>query len=321
MVNLTTGCLLAQDTGTFDQLTLTVESDREEVLPLEPLPVTLTLANETTTSIRCVYMLDPRFGDMWFEVAQAGQPFEVFFSSDWGMSTGATRPKTVEPGFRQSASGYLYCVDRSPGRELTTWSFFPVPGTYLLKAVLPDRTDQWQVESNTLRVQVVEPTGLDAEAYRFMRELPAERSYRMFLVTDYGSKSNEVRQKQEQFFAQFPTSRYAHYIRFALGNAYIQSRDTEDLSTGIRLLEQAVADNNDIFAFQSLKRLLDLARQGGDPAKADEYRGVFAQKFPNSTEAKDYLEEPNREQREAEARQRYRELQERMKNRPGQQPR
>jgi hypothetical protein len=266
----------AQGVGTFDQLTLHLASPTTKVLPMEPLPITITLSNQTASTVRGLVFLHPAYGLMSFKVARNGGPFEPFAATDWGRKSGARRERSLAPGFRQEESVYLYHSQASKSEGRKAAYLFESPGIYRIQAILSDGDGEKEIESDLLDIQVEEPTGSDAEACRFLKDLPRQPDYDAFLLND--DASGEVMVKQRVFLDSFPTSRYARYVRLALGQADCRPKEGKERQEGMRLLQQVSADSNDMFSIQASTRLAELTRDANDSSKWELYRDAAAQK-------------------------------------------
>jgi hypothetical protein len=282
----------AQDVGTFDQLTLRLASPVTKVLPMEPFIVWVALSNQTTRTIKGLVFLHPSYGFVSFKVARNNGPFEPFQPfpfQDRRNDSRIGREESLAVGYRRAEVAYLSHAEAAELKGGRSAHLFESPGTYRIKAILHDGNKQGETESNVLEVRVDEPTGLNARAYQFLKGLPSEPAYNGFLVND--GASGTAQEKQVEFMKTFPDSRYAGYIRWTLGRAYCKPKEGKDREQGIRLLEQVAADSDEILAVEALQRLSELALQGGDPAKADQYSSVMAKKVSASVLWRELLSE------------------------------
>jgi hypothetical protein len=101
--------VMCQETGSFEELTLEIATSARGILPMEPMPITITLCNNTERSIKGHTMIHPGIGLLHIYAAKGNQSFQEFHSSDW-VTWAIEREGDVflKPGFRKSVSGYLF---------------------------------------------------------------------------------------------------------------------------------------------------------------------------------------------------------------------
>ena len=162
----------------------------------------------------------------------------------------------------------------------------PEPGGYQIKAVLKSLDNQGKIESNILTVRVLQPTGENALAYEYMRNI--RKPY--FLMRIFGGgrrgKTRQFISAQEDFLRQFPTSKYARYVNYSLGHTYTIKRG-DFLNSGMKMLEQA-ADCEDFFlANKALSWLITISLKNDNVDKAQYYHNILKTRFPNSSEYKE----------------------------------
>lgn len=290
-----------QELGDFGQLTLEVACGRRKVLPMEPIPITITLGNETGKPIRGHSVIDPGVGYLEIYVAKAGEAFERFQSTNWpAWAMERPRPSVLESGYRRSISTYLYYAHPANlEKEHHGRYLFESPGTYRIKAVLKDIDGENTIESNILAIRVKEPRGKDAAAYKFLKGLRgiSDRhvSYGNFLMKTLGRhyhpRKQKVLDKKEEFISKFPRSRYARYARYSLGLTYRLQESERDAQRGIKLLEKAAGYKDFFLAEKALLVLIRDAIKRGETDRAKRYKVMFARRYPNAEEGRDYVEE------------------------------
>ncbi|UCG49344.1 MAG: hypothetical protein JSU94_06080 [Phycisphaerales bacterium] len=221
-------CLLwsgaaGQEVGDFEELTFEIATGVREILPIEPLPITFTLSNNSERPIKAHSAIRPGYGFVRLYIASENGPFERFYSSDDACISLIGKEDVLKPGFRDSVSTYVfYAQPRNLDKENVGKYLMESPGTYRLKAEFANGRDERTIESNTLTIRAAEPTGQNAAAYRFLKNL--QRSEREDVY--YGSfllhppdRAKELA-KQEEFVRRFPRSRYTRYIHYAWGQRY-----------------------------------------------------------------------------------------------------
>jgi hypothetical protein len=288
----------AEQFGNFDELNLEISMRAAELLPFEPVPIAVALTNETANPINGHSIIEPGGGYLEIYVAKGEGAFEGFRTADWAHLDSIRGTEVLRPGFQQTAEGYLcYAHGRKfaedPGQYL-----LGSPGTFRIKAVLKEREGERRVESNVLTVRAVEPAGEDAAAYELIETLRKKQDrgiyYGNFLLRSFGRNLSDEDQKQldkkEEFLSMFPTSRYARYVEYSLGQTYSVSDDEQKRQRGTLLLERAAGYEDFFLAEEALRVLRRRARERGDEDKAEQYQVRMAKEFPNSPEGRDYME-------------------------------
>ncbi len=285
---LTSACLLlsctwAQAEGDFEQLTLRISPERQSVLALEPIPITITLSNNTDKVVQDPGPVAPNAGGLKIYDARGEGTFRRFRTADnWPVATLHMPEGAVfGPGRVRTASGYLYYANPEDAEKEVGRYLLPEPGTYRIKAVLRHLRSTETIESNIMTVVAREPTGVDARAYELLKALP----YRSFLLTTTGTyRSPEglavVAAKQE-LLREFPETRYARYLHYSLGFTYLLRRG-EELERGMEMLEKAASYEDFIFATKALWFLAETSVKQGDLDRAERYLAILKERFPDS---------------------------------------
>jgi len=291
--------IIAQETVNFEELSLEITTSVRQVLPMEPMPITITLSNNTDTSITGYSDINPGVGCLKIYVAKADKPFEQFHSSDWLSITGIRGENVLKPGFRTSVSGYLfYAHPANLDKGQKGQYLFESPGVYHIKTTFEDLDGEKKIESNILTIEAKELTGEDAAAYEFLKNLKEKQDkdvyYGNFLLTGFGrsitAKAQKVLDKKEEFISRFPNSRYAQYVYYSLGDNY-RLGVGKGVKRGIELLEKAASYEDFFLAKDSLLKLIETLEKQNESSKAWEYKKIFARRFPDSDEGRDYVEQ------------------------------
>lgn len=287
---------MAQGADGFEQLTLKIATGAKGVLPLEPIPITITLSNATRNPIRAHTVIAPNAGFLEIYVATGNRPFEKFRTGDWPYALVALEERQLEPGEVHAVSGYLYYghaanPDKEKGRYLLS-----SPGIYRIKAVLKDAGGKEQIESNILAVEAKTPTGDDINAYEFLKGLQNTKdkdtdgklvSYVSFLISgaqrNPTARQQKVMEKQEKFLAAFPNSRYSRYVCYSLGCSY---RLGEKVKRGMLLLEKAGSYDDFFLAPEALRLLVETCLKQKDLNKAKKHLATLKRRFPDSPSAR-----------------------------------
>ena len=290
---------VCQQTGSFQELTLKITTTVKEVLPMEPMPITITLSNDTDTPITGHIQIDPGCGILKIYVAKADKPFEQFHSSDRPAITGIRGEDVLKPGFHTSFSGYLFYAHPSKLDKGQRGQYlFESPGVYHIKATFEDLDGEKKIESDVLTIKTTQPTGEDAATYEFLKNLKENQDkdvyYGNFLLTwvdrSITAKAQKILDKKEEFISRFPNSRYARYVYYSLGDNYRLGAGKE-VKRGIDLLEKAASYEDFFLAEDSLLKLIETFSEQGETSKAWKYKKILARRFPDSDEGSDYLEQ------------------------------
>ncbi len=281
--------IMAQGADGFEQLTLKIATGAKGVLPLEPLPFTITLSNATPNPVRGHTAIAPGRGFLEIYVATGKRPFERFGDTSWGAGSGEVTERQLKPGELHAVSGYLYYAHAArPSREKGRY-LLPSPGIYRIKAVLKDKSGKEQIESNILAVEAKTPTGDDINAYKFLKGLQQNTDkggrlrYPAFLM--YGRYQKMI-EKKEEFLAAFPNSRYSRYVCYSLGNAYAYTyRRGEKVKRGMLLLEKAGSYDDFFLAPVALQVLVKTCLKQKDLNKAKKHLATLKRRFAGSPSA------------------------------------
>jgi hypothetical protein len=219
--------------------------------------------------------------------------YKLFQSADWAMANITLQDEPIWPGFKNEVNGYLYWSlplksSREDPNQILDRYLLPRPGQYKLQARLRSLDGKDQILSNVLEIHVQEPTDTDALAYDTLIQL----KYPFFLmsINGTGEKPSErvLLTCQEKFLADHPQSQYAQYLEYTLGRTYMLKalfpetvRKDELKEKGIALMEKA-ASHKVFVAHNALKQLFDLALEGDQIEKAQNYMKDMKSRFPDS---------------------------------------
>lgn len=271
----------------FEQLTLKIATGAKGALPLEPIPITITLLNATKKTVKARTSIKPNVGYLRIYVATGDQPFEEFRSADYPWSSVVLGERVLEPGSRHSRNYFLYYGNAAnPSKERGRY-LLRAPGVYRIKVELKDGHSKKQIESNVIKVEATKPIGDDAAAYDFLKSLEKTKdkdstgrivSYRRFLLSVFPSQ-RKVLEKQEEFISKFPNSRYSRYVCHSLGYTY---RLGKNAKRGMQLLEKAGSYDDFFLAPRSLGLLVEACLKNGQLDKARKHLATMRKRFPGS---------------------------------------
>ncbi len=214
----------------------------QDILALQPIPVRIKLSNRTSR---------PVFG--YSSIALGKSPLSILAkksSTDQSIALDTTAILTYTSNTN---------VEMLPGAvvEAREWltlglnKYFPEPGSYELQTVLANDDRTQYIESNTISIEIREPTGADRPAYNFIKN----SSFQDYLFS--GAEFNKVKGTLERLNTLHPNTPYARSASFVLGENYYYGRLYPQALVNLLRLE---ADNDFIFADKVRKYLAEIRR-------------------------------------------------------------
>ena len=255
--------------GNFADLTFQISTPKGPLLPLEPMPLTIRLANRTPQAVLGHRVSAPEGELLKIQVASKGKPFEEFRSMDsaWQPLMMSQSRRVLEPGFAEVVRGFL-CFAARPDDKAGRY-LLPSPGDYRVKATLTNLDRTATIESNVLDVSVAVPQGGDAAAYGYLRAVP-DRAFLIF-SRPVERRDGPVFTAMQTFIDRFPTSRYAVYAYWRMGMAFCRPGATDDdRRQAIAFLEKAAATKDFFLSDDVSAQLVGLYVQAGELDKAKE---------------------------------------------------
>lgn len=288
----------APEPGSFESLTLKVSMAQKDLLPMEPVQVALSLANETDKPVLArTYFMPYAGGPLQFSFSIGDGPFQQVDPADWPIAQiEAIDAKgiTFAPGWKKTLTAVLHGAQTGNANKVEVWwrYLLPSPGTCRIKATLKVLDGKQQIESNVLTIKAIEPVGEDVGAYAFLKDLQGRTdkdargrrvNYCSFLM-EWGSP--EVEAKQEEFLSKFPNSCYARYLYYSLGNKYSWGKGNGGIQRGLEYLEKAAGYKDFFQAPEALGRLVAACVKQGNLKKARQYLATLQEKFPDTVSAR-----------------------------------
>jgi hypothetical protein len=198
--------------GKFKDLTLTLTTPKKSYLELQPIPIVITLKNETNEPLEGHEVLEFGTGYLQLYVDRGSGPEEI--------SQLTVLKKMIFPKPREFKPGEEISVTECLNLKLN--EVFPKPGTYRLQARLVAIGGKETVSSKPIKVEIVEPDGLDAHALQYIREHDDPAYFFTGIKT---VKNPERLQVLENFNAIYSQSGYADDATFLLGQVEFAKRD------------------------------------------------------------------------------------------------
>lgn len=187
-------------TPSLTDLTLTISTGKQTFLPLEPIPLALSVKNNTAQPITAY--IDLTFSGRHMKIfAQGPNTEETEIAQLSGLAGGSagSGTRSFMPGDERKATELLaFNIER----------YFSVPGNYRIVAELCDN-DSNCTRSQPLSFMMTEPQGQDLQAYNFIKASPQAGS---FLIG-----GGDVPRLQ-QFVARFQTTAYNDYVWEMIGD-------------------------------------------------------------------------------------------------------
>ena len=289
--------MAAPEPGSLESLTLKISVEQKDLLPMEPVQVAISLANETDRPVLARTYFTAKSGlslKIFFSTEDG--PFKEVSPADWPVGLVEqidAKGITFAPGWKHALTAILYRAQTADADKVDVWwrYLLPSPGTCRIKATLKDLDGKKEIESNVLTIKAREPVGEDAQAYAFLKNLQVRKdkdargrliAYSSFLMS---SGSPEVEAKQEEFLSKFPNSRYARYLYYTLGNKYSWGKGDGGIQRGLEYLEKAGGYKDFFPAPKALGYLVEACVKQGNLEKARQHLATLQEKFPESVSA------------------------------------
>lgn len=275
----------------FTKLTLEVSAPQEEYLKMEPIPVIFKVSNKTEKQI-------------------LGHWSTIFSNSYIEMSiihngtVKQIKPRNIPQVRSLAGTSFALPTIIKPGeihrmKQLLNFGLdelFPEAGAYQISFTLYNTPPNYQekIFSNTLNINVVEPTGRNLEALKFIKEHgPFYNYFDVGMMNLHKDSQNNVR----EFVSNYGDTSYAPYAALGLGELYFSIGSNPgqmDPQTGLLQIKnpepekaieylERLANRNDFeFADQALSLLAEAYAQIGNREKAQLYFEVLKTRYPDS---------------------------------------
>lgn len=177
---------------------------------LEPIPFQFKLANRTNTSIKWRGLL--MFGsnlDLLIRY-ENGEEFR-WEGQNRSLGSPITGFLTIQPGQEIQRKDML-------GGSQILEKVFSRPGKYEVRAEFrydknSQNSQRETIISNSVTINIVEPNGVDLQAYNYIKQIIEPARYRE-------RSSNELLQLQQNFLDNYENSVYAKYIAVEIASGY-----------------------------------------------------------------------------------------------------
>ncbi len=231
IVSLDSARLSAQPSGQFQEFSLVLETPKSRYLELQPIPLVITLRNDTQSPLTGHTVLEFGASFLRLYIDRSDGPQEIRVSML--VLDVYAEPHVFQPGEQiKKTAGFNYRLDK----------VFPKPGTYRLHVCLTSLDGKESVSSKPMEVEIVQPDGPDAQALQFIRDHSEPGD---FFTGIHTVKNPEQLQVLENFVAVYGESTYADDASLTLGEVQFANRDYQKART---ILEKLSKKTNYAFA-------------------------------------------------------------------------
>ena len=221
-----------QEPSAFSDLTLEIVSTKSEFVPLEPIPIILTLRNQSKKTVAWRHALTPNHTEL-FVVSSGGSPKNIDFHKPIReLIEVSPYPKVLRPG------------DAEHVKPLITMGLNDVlsqPGDYRIEAVTHGADWNEEVRSKPVLVRIVNPQGINERVFQYIK---SASSSDLFAGWDL-SQNLDMLSILESVSNDFAESAYSDYASFRLGEFYFYK--SEDARAKI-YLDRLTGKRDFIFA-------------------------------------------------------------------------
>ena len=203
----------AQVSGKFEDFTLTLTTPKTKYIQLQPIPIAITLKNETNGPLVGHNGLE--FGTSFLHL------YSTVYSGRFEIPVTLMKkylvvsPREFRPGEQiEKTERLTYQLNRA----------FPDPGIYRVHALFLSHDGKESIVSKSVEVEIVPPEGLDAQALQFIRD-HSEPAY--FFTGVRAVKNPAQLQVLEKFVAVYGESSYGDEASFTLAEVQFAMRDYE----------------------------------------------------------------------------------------------
>lgn len=202
-----------QQLEAITNLTLEVNTTKTEFLRLEPLPLIISLSNQTEQPITGHTSL--MFSENRIKVFIGSIGNELREVQELSSRTEFVKvsTKTFEPGEKYQSNQLL---------TLNLDKLFPTTGTYQIQTSLKASKGSDEIKSNILTVEITEPSAIDAQAMEFLKN--SGKASDFFSGRGVVGRSN-AEGKLKEFVDKFSGTAYGDYAVLLLGEVYFAKQD------------------------------------------------------------------------------------------------
>jgi hypothetical protein len=228
----------------FSDLTLTAMTIKNEFLPMEPIGVLLTLDNETPDTIEGRFSLKLYYSYFEIHVQNVKGEIKEIKNAKSIRSKRFIPEMKLKPGEKYEESDVFYNLH----------DVFSEPGDYSIYIIIKDTLHEQEVKSNLVQIKILEPNGVDADAYDFLKKCCSKDSFvfeggkddkffttfsSKFAGTVYSDFSDLITVKRYIIAKQYDKAE-ALLQKMTPSQDFLFINEIEELKTKVRQLEKTV---------------------------------------------------------------------------------
>lgn len=226
----------------FTDLTLEISLLERRLMPLQPIPLVIKQSNNTNQSV------------LGYKSIGFFAPLDLYVQRNGNAQRVKIDQLTLIRGYYAFKNVEIKSGESSEAKEWITLElnkYFPEAGTYELQAVLFNADRTQSIESNTVIIEIQEPSGVNRNAYNLIKN----SSFQNYLFS--GAEFNKVKNTLETITTRFPDSAYAKNSFFLSGEIYFHRKQYPKALVNLLRLEN---DNSFIFADKVKNYLTEIRR-------------------------------------------------------------
>ena len=235
----------APTAGQLKDFTLTLATPKARYVEFQPIPIVITLKNETNEPLMGHSALGLSHGHIRLYLGR-GQAQQRIEELSLAQAMVEAQPREFKPGEE---------VKKTDCLNFKLNEIFPKPGTYQLSAQLISGDGKQSVSSEPIEVQIVKAEGMDAQALEYIR---ANDEPAFFFTGSRVVGNPEKLQVLENFVAIFGETAYGDDATFVLGQVHSAKRNYEKART---LFEKLSKKSDFAFAGKASENLKRIERE------------------------------------------------------------
>ena len=196
-----------QESSAYHDLTLDIASTKPEFVPLEPIPIIVTLRNSTTKNIAWGHAFTLNHTEL-FVISSGGPPQKIDFHKPIRVLVEVSPyPKLLRPG------------DAEHFKPLITMGLNDVlsqPGDYRIQAVTHGANWNEEVRSKPVLVRIVNPQGINEQVFNYIKRTTSSDIFAGWDLSEHQGMLSAL----EAVANEFVDSAYSDYASFRLGEFY-----------------------------------------------------------------------------------------------------
>lgn len=202
-----TGQELSQERLAFTNLTLDIAATKNEFVPLEPIPIVVTLRNSTAKTIAWRYALSPNHVEL-FAVSSAGSPTKLEIQKALReLIEVSPHPKVLKPGDVEHFKPFI---------TMGLNDALSRPGDYQILAVAHGANWNEEVRSKPLSVRIVQPQGVNEQVFNYIKRTTSSDIFAGWDLSGNQGMASAL----EAVANEFVDLAYSDYASFRLGEFY-----------------------------------------------------------------------------------------------------